>query len=471
MQAAETPTGLSFNTVSAPQRESGSRNSNVVLSWVLLIVLALAPLPLGSNRPAFWAINAVIIGLAGLVYFTYMASSRQSFRVPLAAMRMQVIGFILLCAFLIFQVLPVSALLGLPTLADTGTLTIASDTPSIAPGATLFMLLRMVTYGLFFLLMLQVVRRSSRAYFLLDALLVVIALYAFVGIVSLQFGDRILGMPKWAYFGSATGTFVNRNSFATFLAFGATIAAAQIVSGIIRTKAREIRWSSMVLYGTAYLLIMSTLVATQSRMGLFVGVLGSLVPVLLAGLGNSVRNRTLVVAVVALLGAAAAAFLLFGSNVTERLGNVEQSGSVRLALYEQVLALISERPLLGFGGGTFELAFPLIHTLPVSPDLFWDKAHNTYLSLWAELGLVAGSLIPLCLILTAGKILVSLFRGTGSWTAQTIALSALIVGAVHSLVDFSLEIQANTFMLLALLAIGFASAYGGSLQQQKGRAA
>ena len=41
---------------------------------------------------------------------------------------------------------------------------------------------------------------------------------------------------------------------------------------------------------------------------------------------------------------------------------------------------------------------------------------------------------------------------------MAVALAVLIVGAVHSLVDFSLEIEADMLLYLALIAIGVAAA-------------
>lgn len=60
-------------------------------------------------------------------------------------------------------------------------------------------------------------------------------------------------------------------------------------------------------------------------------------------------------------------------------------------------------------------------------------------------------LSPLC------RSVMSLLNRNGSWLAQTIALSVMVVGALHSLVDFSLEVQANTFVFLSLVAVGLGS--------------
>ncbi|MNL66556.1 hypothetical protein D3C87_1910430 [compost metagenome] len=88
----------------------------------------------------------------------------------------------------------------------------------------------------------------------------------------------------------------------------------------------------------------------------------------------------------------------------------------------------------------------------------WDKAHNSYLTLLSELGLVAGLLIPL-MLLTIGWMLARAPGGSARERLPvTVALGVLAVGASHSLVDFSLEIQAVTLWFVALLACGLAQA-------------
>ena len=121
--------------------------------------------------------------------------------------------------------------------------------------------------------------------------------------------------------------------------------------------------------------------------------------------------------------------------------------------------------LLGYGGGTFEVAYPLFHQLPVSPDLVWDRAHSTYLSLWAEMGVIAGS-IPLLLVLWIAMEALRLYlsRRSGDWTAPAAAVAVIVVAALHSTVDFSLEMQANVFLFLAILATGIARRDAGEAE-------
>jgi O-antigen ligase len=146
----------------------------------------------------------------------------------------------------------------------------------------------------------------------------------------------------------------------------------------------------------------------------------------------------------------------YGDGLLDRLASVDDASETRTTLYSQILALISQRPWTGFGGGSFEIVFPLVHASPVSPDLVWDKAHNTYLALWVEMGVVFGSLPPAILLLTTLHLLRSLIQRVGSWRSQATALGAITVAGVHSLVDFSLEIEANAFVLTSLVALGLA---------------
>lgn len=466
MHAADSSDFPGEISISSSRSKGGSRSgtkrrrSNDILMWCLLVVTAVAPLPLGSNRPLFWIISACTLGLVGTTYFLAAFLGGEALRIPLKRLRAQPWLFGIVCVYLLIQTLPIAGLLGLGRLG-VDDLSITFSSISIAPGATQLMLLRMLTYGLFFFLVLQVVARESRRVFMINALLAIVSIYALIGLISLQSGDTILGLPKWAYFGSATGTFVNRNSYATFLAFGVCIAATRLMQALVR-HTNAYRWdtrlphsrSTMVGYLVAFVLITSVVIATQSRMGLFVAIAGTLT-VVVANAARIVRTpATAIFAFLASVGGVGSAFFLYGAGVFERIGGVERSAELRSELYRQVLELIAMRPWTGFGGGTFELAFPLVHKLPLSADLVWDKAHNTYLTLWSELGLVVGSVPIVMFALFGFRLIIGVLRSRGDSTHQITALSIMVVGALHSLVDFSLEIQAITFMFLVAVAVG-----------------
>jgi O-antigen ligase len=128
-----------------------------------------------------------------------------------------------------------------------------------------------------------------------------------------------------------------------------------------------------------------------------------------------------------------------------------------MELYRQVATMIAADPWFGFGGGAFEWVFPLFNQPPLSADVVWDRAHSTYLGLWSEFGLVAGS-VPLVIVaILAVGAAIGFWRSENGWSVPLAGLAVVAVAALHSTVDFSLEMPANAYVLLAVLGIGAAS--------------
>lgn len=420
------------------------------LAVFLTAIVVLSPLPFGSNRPQFWALGAAAVGLLGSVYFLSNALKQKPHRVPLRDVAAMASLLALLCTFLVVQLLPLGG-----TLPVAGTP--SAPTLSLDPGQTWLMVLQILSYGLFYFLLMQVSAKRDRARLVLHIVFAAVVAYAVLALLSLtQWGDTILGLEKWAYPGSATGTFVNRNSFATFLAMGsaAGMALLMAVPAIHDRPASRIIDAGAIIAGL--LIIGATLFATSSRMGAASAAGGAVVVFLLGSskLGGGIRLW-----ITGLLAVAIGAALLlpsFGGGLLERIV-APGGGDGRLEVYSQVWQAILQRPMTGYGGGSFEWAFAIFAQPPLNLDLTWDKAHSTYLQLWFELGLIFGS-IPIVLLVLAGwRSLTTLRRSEGNWVLGLAGIGALTVAAIHSLVDFSLEIQANAFLLLALLAVGAAA--------------
>jgi O-antigen ligase len=157
--------------------------------------------------------------------------------------------------------------------------------------------------------------------------------------------------------------------------------------------------------------------------------------------------------------------LLYGLPLLERLAFIEQSSDVRAALYHQVWQMILARPLTGYGGGTFEYAFPLFHHAPVNIDQVWERAHSSYLGLWADYGLVFGSLPQLLILMLFLRQIRAYVRASDPDPVVITAIGATVTVALHSLVDFSLEIQGVTLLFAAITAAG-ASAAGNRKSRQ-----
>lgn len=441
---------------------------NNQLMWPILLVLFLSPFVFGSTRPAFWLLWSMVISLCGAVLFGRMALSNARFRIAPRNLPVLFSLFAALGLYMAVQALPLGALsAGVSSVADPGAV-IPIDTISLTPHDTILALVRWGTYGLLFFLVLQITSNPQRARTFVTIIYWAIVIHAAVALLFLlQFGDTILGIAKWKYFGSAMGGFINRNSFATFLAFGSVLGINLMIERMTEKPVGKGDSSALGIYlgkggvvtiGLGWVILIITLVATNSRMGVFAACCGMIASTILAlakGAGHSSRigmwGLLLLIPVSVGLG-----MVGYGAIFVERLGEVGTASDVRMQLYQQVISMIETRPLLGFGGNSFEYAYPLFHEAPVSFDLVWDKAHSTYLALWAEYGLIFGS-VPLLIV---GIILLQLaaayLKASGQDMLLRCGLGVVLVAAVHSLVDFSLEIEAVTFAFVAIVATAWA---------------
>ncbi len=431
--------------------------ANSRLAWALLAVTALAPLPFGSARPFFWAVLAATIGVIGLVYL--LAGKREQRAMILPAYSALLYGAFISC--LVVQLMPLGAL-G-PAVMTRAGVAVTTQTLSLDPGSTFLTLLRWATYGCVALLFIQVSANRARAFWLLEVLFFVVAAYGLYGLVALtQLGDSILIFDKWTYQGMATGPFINRNSFATFLAFGVVMGIALLAAELSRrlearrTGERGDRRRSVPIYIAGLAVLLAALLATQSRMGIAAALAGAAVVLCLSLIRARLGGLAIAIGIASFAGAATGIALLYGGGLTDRLGAIDAALDVRLDLYSQILDMIWARPWLGYGGGTFEVAFPLFQVLPVSPDVVWSKAHNTYLALWSEMGVVVGSL-PLLMVALLAMAAMKNWAREREWAIGACAIGVAVTAAVHSLVDFSLEIEAVTILFVAVLAIGSAT--------------
>jgi O-antigen ligase len=427
----------------------------------LMLVVALAVVPLGSNRPFLWAFWPLVLGLLSFACTAFHLLMRRPFPLPLASIRTLVALYAVFCVVLLLQLAPLGSLYWGALLAPAG-ITLHPPAISTTPGETLLMLLRWVGYGLMFFLALQVAGSPRRRLWLLQMLGIIVTLHAVLALLSFhQWGNTILGVERWAYPDSITGTFVNRNSFASFLAIGLTITTTLLLRSLVTASGTE-RLTGAATYCLCLVFQASALLGTNSRMGLLVGVLGPAV-VLVCQVGRVRRQGlwTLVMVAAVVTGAA----WLYGSGVWTRFLELERSGQVRLELYQQIWDMILKAPWLGFGGGSFEQAYPLFHRPPVFNELVWDRAHNTYLALWVELGLVAGSLPLLMLLGITGMVAIAWWKTDRRDPAAPIWLGTMTIAAVHSLVDFSFEMFAIALLFSALAGIAVAAALTGGLRQ------
>lgn len=455
------------------RRRKSSRYSrmNDRLGVFLVLLVVLAAIPVASNRPVWWLIWGALIGTAAILYAALGLRFQGGGRRPLqvSVYRWPSILALMVPIYALVQAVPLAGwlpqgLLALPPILA------GLEVPTISalPGASVLGALRSTVYLLFLGLVIEAATQEDRIRRLSALLFAGLALHAAWGIVALQvLDDFALWGEKTAYLGSLTGTFVNRNSFATFIGFGLILGLAIALERGERLKNEQAgnsrgrfligEWLEVAVLWLVLAMILAALLMTQSRLGILSVVAGGVAMLMALRVTGRVSPLRLIVEMaVVVVGLVAAALALGARGIVERTLFVGVDSGIRADIYATVLDMIRMRPLTGFGSDAFAIAFDMFRAPPILAAVEYDLAHNTYLALWSESGLIVGSIPIVLTLLAAAAIVRKLHRGEGVRMINLAAIGVIVQGGVHSLGDFSLEVPANVlvFLLIVGLALG-----------------
>ena len=240
---------------------------------------------------------------------------------------------------------------------------------------------------------------------------------------------------------SPVGFFSNRNHLATLLLCLTPLAA---VFAARFTGRIDDRRAAPALLAVLYLFAAVVgVAATRSRAGIFLLGLALVGAFAIALRSGALRRHWRAAIGVGLgVGAAAALVLLFGlSPILERFSN---RGELRFEGWPVVLKLADGFLPLGAGIGAFQTLYPAAEPLTQVSPVYFNHAHNDYLELWLETGLVGAALL-------AAFGAWFLARFVAAWTAEAgrggddlpaacTLLILLVLG--HSLLDYPLRTEA-----------------------------
>ncbi len=441
--------------------------ARAVLHVALLALLVWTPLPFGAVRPGavlLLELHAALLGILSL----WVLKDDPTGLPPAARQVLALSGVVLAVGVLQIVPLPASWATAIaPQAAEAraaiapllGSAATAPAPLSIEPQATLDALLRFASYvlvGLAAAVALDTPARLRQVAFLLAASGAFQALYGATEYLSGH--QHIFGYAKRFYTDEASGTFINRNHFAAYLAMTLPLALALALAAR-RARAPDGRGrlarllepgsASLALAAIAVASIWIGVVLSYSRAG-FAVALAATVTCVLAATGN------------ARAPARVAAALLLLPTVVLLLQEVRAPGERFAASEEELrtlggrvevwrvgLEIATDHLALGTGLGTFESAFA--PRRPAGVELRWTHAHSDWLEAAIE-----GGLPVLCAVgaiaVVVGRHLLRAARG-----ALVAGLAASLVAiALHSVVDFPLRIPAVA--VLAAVVIGAALA-------------
>lgn len=311
----------------------------------------------------------------------------------------------------------------------------------------------------FFLLLATFAATDERRNLTAKVIIGVCVLIALVGI-----GQSYIGKMIWQR--GAYGPFVNRNHFAGFLEMG-----VGLVGGII--IGRSVRREMLAVYLSCAVALCAGILLSASRGGVL-ALVAEVCFLALVALPSFISARSEVrqkrFGVIArsggalALGLAAIVVSLFLVGSEGLVNNIAQSQSEsenesssserysRREIWSATGHLIKDHPWLGVGLGAYQYAYTRYDRSSGSQRV--EQAHNDYLQITADAGLIGGAI--------ALSFLIILFQ-QGSAAAQirdrrrrSIILGALagcFAIAIHSFVEFNLQITSNAQLFLALAAL------------------
>jgi O-antigen ligase len=297
---------------------------------------------------------------------------------------------------------------------------------------------------------------------------------ALIGVVQLLVWggreDRLLYFfwePTYASGATPFGPFVNRNHFAGWMVMALPLVlgyAWAILEAARRPAGRDlgswIRWLAEPQVGRfglaacAAATMGASVILTGSRSGVGSLVVGlAVLGVFLVRRFGDRMARLAVVGAVMILLAAAAAWV----GLDDVLGRFRQAPieiQDRLAVWRDTVRIFGDFPVFGTGFGAFGMVMLFYQTAP--QHTAFVQAHNDYLQVLAEGGLLVAGPAALVLFLVATGIRRRFLTGDEVPTARWIragAFAGLVGIATQSLVEFSLQKPANTLLFVVLLAI------------------
>jgi O-antigen ligase len=310
------------------------------------------------------------------------------------------------------------------------------------PQATQTEMLLYATYGLLCFLIVQTLRRSTQAKRLAVAISVyATGLAAFALVQGLAPNGRLYWVRKPALGGWIYGPYVNHNHYAGLMELLLPVPLVLSLTHYGDSRRR-------LLAAAAAALIATTIFLSGSRGGMLAFVVQMVMfGVFLVRRRMGVRTASGVgVFLAIMLGLLA---WIGGGEVTQRLASIhseahtELEGGTRWQINRDGLKMARQKPVSGWGLGTFPEVYPEFRTFYT--NFFVNEAHDDYLQLLVETGLLGFGAMLWFLLVLYRRALAKL----ENWSSDlngAVALATLlgVTGIlVHSFVDFNLQIPAN----------------------------
>ena len=295
-------------------------------------------------------------------------------------------------------------------------------------------------------------------------------LLAVIGIVQrATFAGKVYGFWEPLQPSSPFGPFINKNHFAGWMLMALPVALAYVCGGVAVGMRgikpgwrRRVLWlstpdaSGLAIVAGAGLVMGLALVLTFSRSGIASFALTTALVGIAAwtSVGSHTRRMVAVGYLAVALGVAVGWAGL--DRVAQRFADASWNDvGDRLGAWQDAAAIVRDVPLTGTGLNTFGTAM-LFYQSQANAGLHFVQAHNDYLQLAAEGGLLIGLPVLAMLVIVVLEVRTRFREGRDRTEARWLRLGAItgfLAIAFQEVVDFSLQMPGNFVLMLLLLAI------------------
>lgn len=425
--------------------------------WIYLFVLIFAPLAFASAE--LWSISTVevLAGLSAVLFFCSLALNKEKLvRVP------GLLPLLLLLLFMVLQLIPLPVSLvqlvspaTYDVYAPVLSITEISKIPlTINQNATLQEFLRIGCYSLFYILTVQLLSVSDH---LKKTVYLIIGLAAAIGLLAII---QRVGSPDKIYWfrtvpenASPYGPWINPNQFAGFMEMLCPIALGLFLFFRPRFQPGEtlrykiVHFFSMpssnlhMFLGFAASLMFLSVFISLCRGGIITITLAVFVFILLHRIKKSRQDQAAILAIIACV-VIAVSWFGWDTIISEFNKSIRSDGSLqdgRLYIWTDSLRIFRSFFLFGSGFGTFIDIFPSYMSFPGFGVV--DHAHNDYLELLTDGGIIGGGLTAWFVISVTGHGW-KMIRQRRDQYAVLIgigALTGILAMLMHSSTDFNMH--------------------------------
>ena len=472
---------ISSTGQSSRNRKAPQQNNKVFIA--LLVIAFILPWPHGGELVWQYLLFSSCIFSLGAIYLINSFNTTSN---TFATLKYIKTPLILLGTWLIFQVLQV---IPLPNILLNNLLNVAEQnlnntqwqTISIAPNVTLIEIIKHTSYITVFILTLLLLNTKQRILILANTLFfgsAIIAIYSLVNHYTQGAFSLISSIPPWtASWEKAThGTFSYQNHYASFLTLTIPLGFGLIYANIKNLSSQHIGKSKLGkvidllmsingLYLLSLLIMITALFKTASRGGNSIFVISIAITFLCVVIQqNKLKKEKAKKTMLLVISMVIIGLLVISTGVTnsltKRLESQGYNPNGRAAMQQTAFAIIQERPIVGTGAGTYPVLQHKYKSPLLGGSAMSKRAHNDYLELLSNQGVIGFSLLAIAILLLYIRLLKGL-KKRSSRNEQTSSLYGLQVASfcsvtailLHSLADFNFHLPANAVYFYLILAL------------------